>query len=327
MFPPLLLSAVLLALPPGIDPALFPDVDKLPAGEIELAGLASLYQGRILHEAPHTLDDQDKGREPKLYALPRNLNYLRVFDLGKALPQIGEQLKENPALILDLRFVWADAKDAADFAGVLSQAGLEYDDVHAEGDGLPEPGKLPAPDPKDTKPAPVVLVLVNGLTAGPLETWLAAFQQKESVLLVGTPTAGQSAHYKPMPDHPGYYIIDGDLLLGPVSSSISLVGKGVQPRFLVDVTPEQSYTAYHFLDNRDDIATLLRHDATTPAPAPAKIATPALSAPIPQSVPTQEISDPVLQRAVDVVAALQVLGRLPSSSPPATLAPATTGQH
>jgi hypothetical protein len=177
--------------------------------------------------------------------------------------------------------------------------------------------------PKDAKPVPVVLALVNGLTAGPLEAWLEAFQEKDNLLLVGTTTAGQPAHYQPMDGHPGYFIIDGELLPG----IHSLVGTGVMPRFPVDVTPQQSYTAYNFLENRNDIATLLRHDAPVATPATSKPATPVAPAPIPQSVPTGEISDPVLQRAVDVVAALQILGRLPSSTSPAATAPATTATH
>jgi len=316
MLPPLLLSVVLLALPPGVDPTLFPDVDKVSAEEIELAGLASLYQGRILHEAPHTIDEADQGREAKAYDLPRNLTYLRVYDLDLALPKIKQLLDDKPALILDLRYVWADAKTAENFAAALSAAGLDNATVHHEGEAMPEPAKLPIRDSKETKPVPVVLALVNGMTAGPLEAWLAAFQEKESMLLVGTTTAGQPAHYKPIVAHPGYYIIDGELL--PVSGS--LVGNGVKPHFPVDVTPQQSYTEYHFLENRDDIATLLRRDPA-PAAAPAKPATTAAPAPIPQSVPVAEISDPVLQRAVDVVAALQVLGRLPSSTAPAVVRP------
>jgi len=320
MLLPLLLSATLLALPPEVDPALFPDVEKVTSEEIELAGLSALYPGRILHEAPHTIDHEDQGRPAKAFDLPRNLTCLRVYDLDTALPKIKQLLDDKPALILDLRFVWADAKPAEAFAALLSDAGLDYDTVHSEGATLPEPAKFPARDPKITKSAPVVLALVNGMTSGPLEAWLAAFQEKESVLLVGTTTAGQPAHYKTSVNHPGFYIIDGELL--PVSGS--LVGSGVKPRFQVDVTPQESYTAYHFLENREDITTLLRHDAPAPAPAKPAATTPA---PIPQSVPNQEISDPVLQRAVDVVAALQVLGRLPSSTTPAAKSPATTVTH
>lgn len=322
MFPPLLLSAALLALPPGVDPTLFPDVDKVTTEEIELAGLASLYPGRILHETPHTLDANDQGRKPAAYDLPRNLSYLRVYDLGASLPQIAQLLADKPALILDLRYVCADAKAAEGFAGVLSAAGLDYNLVHGEGDTMPEPGKLPTRDPKITKPTPVVLALVNGMTAGPVEAWLEAFQEKDSVLLVGTPTAGQPAHYKPIPANPGYFIIDGELL--PVSGS--LVGSGVKPRFPVDVTPEQSYDTYFFVERGGVITTLLRHDTNT-TPAPAKPATTATPAPIPQSVPVEEIADPVLQRAVDVVAALQVLGRLPSLTAPTASGPATTAQR
>jgi hypothetical protein len=300
-------------------------VDKLPADQVELAGLASLYPGRILPAAPHAMDDLDKGREPMLAdSLSRNLNYLRVYDLGVALPQIAKLLKDKPALILDLRFMWADAKDAEAFADVLAQAGLESTPVHGVGGGIPEPVKIPSRDVNDTSPVPVVLALVNGLTSGPIEAWLAAFQETDSLPLVGTPTAGQPAHYNPIENDPGYYMIDGELR--PASGS--LLGKGVAPHFVVAVTPQQSYDAYFFVERGGDIKTLLRHDtAAAPAPAPAKPASTAAPAPIPQSVPIEEISDPALQRAVDVVAALQVLGRLPSSTAPAASARATTAPH
>jgi hypothetical protein len=140
MLPPLLLSAALVALPPGVDARLFPDVDKIPVEEVELAGLSTLYPGRILHEAPHTINDLDKGREARAYTdgLPRNLTYLRVYDLNTALPQISKSLADKPALILDLRYVWADAPTAEAFANELSAVGLAFNPLHRAGEGLPQ---------------------------------------------------------------------------------------------------------------------------------------------------------------------------------------------
>jgi hypothetical protein len=67
---------------------------------------------------------------------------------------------------------------------------------------------------------------------------------------------------------------------------------------------------------------MLRRDHVTAA-ASALVAAPAngTSAPATQAASpgaaatTEDVGDPVLQRAVDVVAALQVLGRVPSSKP------------
>jgi hypothetical protein len=227
-------------------------------------------------------------------------------------------------LIVDFRYVVANAADAEEFADALAKAGLASEPVHGVGT-LHDPADLPAPANAD-RPAPLVLVLVNGQTAGALEAWLEAFQEKESVLAVGTLTAGQPGTYHTTPGHTDYYLLDGELQ--PDSGSIA--GTGLKPRFEVEVTPEQNKLAYDRVESGTDVLAMLRRDRVTtaanaiaPAPAPANgTATPSTipaatpAAPItPAVAPAEEVGDPVLQRAVDVVAALQVLGRVPSSKP------------
>jgi hypothetical protein len=138
------------------------------------------------------------------------------------------------------------------------------------------------------------------------------------VLAVGTTTAGQPATYTDYPGQPGYFVIDGELR--PESGSI--VGIGVKPHFVVDVSPQQNDVAYFSVERGTmDIVNMLRQERTVTAAPAANAATgagntnnqtPPSNAPTPTTV-VIEARDPVLQRAVDVVAALQVLGRLPSS--------------
>jgi hypothetical protein len=318
---PVFLAAALLALPPGVDPTLLPGADTRDPDEIELAGLAALYPGSILHHPPQDLQVANLGRFPKSVELLRNalnIYYVRVYDLKSSKSQLADALASNPLLIIDFRYVVAEAPDAEDFADALARAGLASGPVHAVGAGssIHEPADLPAPVNPD-KPAPLVLVLVNGQTAGPLEAWLAAFQEKESVLAVGRPTAGQPGVYQPAPGHQDYYIISGELQ--PESGSVA--GTGLLPRFEVDVTPEQNKLAYDRVESGTDVSAMLRRDhVTAAAAANAQTPAPANGTAAPGTTPASpaaasDAGDPVLQRAVDVVAALQVLGRVPSLKP------------
>lgn len=326
MFSLVFLAVAALPLPADISSDLFPGGNQKTSPEIELAGMMALYPERILHGQPRVNDPANKDRQPRIVELRRDVTYyMRIYDLGAALPEIAAYLAK-PGLILDLRYVTADAKSSEAFADLLSKAGLPSAPLHGIGAMRePEPPPGPATTDKDHSP-PVVLAMVNGQTSGPLEAWLEVFQEKESVLAVGTTTEGQPATYREFKGQPGYSIIDGELR----PESGSLVGLGLKPRFLVEVTPQESDVAYFIVEHGTvDIVNMLRQERTvaaatvTPAAtggAPANNGntngpTSPLSTPaIPQTTTViAEARDPVLQRAVDVVAALQVLGRLPSS--------------
>ncbi len=315
-------GGALHALPPGVDPALFPDAAARPPAEIELAGLSVLYPGRVLRDAPFTPDVGNEGRAPQVWELGRGdqphwVTLVRVYDLGAVGPKLGEWLTRTN-VILDLRYVSGNATDAETFAGILAKAGLASVPMQAAGT-LTAPAELPHGTVAEAHPltAPPVLVLTNGKTAGPLEAWLAAFQAKESLLAVGTPTAGQPGVYKTAEAASPYYVLAGELQPG----ARSIAGTGLQPRFPVDVMPEQNFRAYMDVEHGTEPATLLRHDTLT---TQAQIAAPASAtgtgaAPV---LPKDDSGDPVLQRAVDIVAALQLLGRMPAS-PPAPAGTAT----
>ncbi len=319
------LAAAMLALPPDVNSTLFPGVDTRDPAEIELAGLAALYPGGVLHQPPQKLQDANLGRLPKSVELPRNalnINYVRVYDLHVSKKQLEDALAANTMLIIDFRYVYAEAADAEDFADDLAKAGLASVPLRGVGT-IHNPADLPMPANPD-RPPPLVLVLVNGQTAGTLEAWLEAFQEKESVLAVGTPTAGQPGTYHTAPGHTDYYILDGELEPDQEISpdSVSVLGTGLKPRFAVEVTPEQNKRAYALVENGTDVLAMLRRDHVTAAAAAlAPAPTNSTSIPATQAAPatsattTEDVGDPVLQRAVDVVAALQVLGRVPSSKP------------
>lgn len=328
------LAVSALPLPAGVDSDLFPGAADKTSAEVELAGIMSLYPGHILHGPANKVDPANIGRPPRIVELRRDvIYYMRIYDLNAALSEIATYLSK-PGLILDLRYVTADAKSSEALAVILHKAGLPSTPVHGVGViSDPEPMPAIATGEKEHTP-PVVLAMVNRQTSGPLEAWLMAFQEKEGVLAVGTPTAGQPATYTGYTDQPGYFIINGELR----PESGSLVGTGLIPRFLVDVTPQQNDVAYFSVEHGTvDILNMLRQErtvttTTVAAPTTSGNTTP-VSTPSSQTAPVStqqsttivtEARDPVLQRAVDVVAALQVLGRLPSSKdtggakPPAT---------
>jgi len=337
-FHALVAAALLAALPPGVDPALFPGADTRDPVEIQLAGLAQLYPGHILLKPQQDLKVGSLGRLPYEVTLRRgnsDVTYLRIYDLKVSKAKLVESLN-NPVVIIDLRYVFADVTDSKDFADALAKAGLASESVHNAGN-FANPTDLPAPSAPD-KVVPLVLVIVNGETAGPLEAWLAAFQSKQSILAVGMPTAGQPGEYKQATDHDGFYILQGELQ--PESGSIA--GTGLKPAFPVAVTPEQDYLAYQrFENNPSDASAMLRHEKTSSAVAPAPVQSSATAAAnsttTSQSQSTQtatttdEPGDPVLQHAMDVIAALQVLNRVPKLPPAAkpagtTAATATSEQ-
>lgn len=316
-----LIALAALPLPPETNPELFPGAEQYSAAEVELAGMMALFPGHILHGPPRANDPANTGRPPKMAQLPRDVYYLRIYDLAASLPQI-EQCLNQQLVILDFRYVTADAASSEAFAGLLAKAGLASAPLQGIGT-IKEPEPLPAPktENKDHSP-PVVLALVNGQTSGPLEAWLEVFQEKESVLAVGQPTAGQPGKYEKYDSQPGYYIITGELR----PESGSLTGVGVKPRFLVEVTPQQNDVAYFTVERGTvDISNMLRHERTATTAAPAAATGNATSAPpATQSVTvTTEATDLVLQRAVDVVAALQVLGRVPASKDAGAAKPAS----
>jgi hypothetical protein len=318
MFPTLILCATLVALPPDVDPAMLPGVAKLAPAEIEYAGLAALYPGAVLHGPPQATNPGNASRNLYPTDLSHNITYARLYDVGNSTADLAKLLKSNNALILDLRYLAPDAAAAEALATTLRNAGLDCAPVHAVGN-IATPAKFTPPDPAAGHTPPLVLALVNRETAGPLEAWLAAFQDRESVLAVGTPTAGQPGVYQQAEDAPEYYILTG--FLQPESGSI--VGAGLKPRFPVDVTPEEDYRAWDTLEkDPDEFASLLQHDRSPTAPTPAPSAASAANATVatPAAAPEDNLIDPVLQRAVDVVAALQLLGRMPASSPPAAAA-------
>jgi hypothetical protein len=310
--PSLFLAAALFALPPDVDPALFPGLATHSDADLQLAGLSVLYPGRVLSAPPLTPNPGDAGRAPLSLELPHQLPYLRVYDLAAAQPKLAALLAAHPALILDLRYVVANVPAAEAFAGTLARAGLPAAPLHALGD-FPAPAPLPAASAK-TAP-PLILALVNRQTAGPLEAWLAVFQTGQDLLTVGSPTAGQPSLYHPTSSTPPLYIITGELQ--PASGSI--IGAGLAPRFPVEVTPEQNYRAYAELERGLDLTALLRSNRPV-APSPAT------NTPGPPPTPKEDdATDPVLQRAVDVVAALQLLGRVPSlPTPSSTPVPSTS---
>ncbi len=290
------------ALTERLAPPFFPELDRKSAEDVYLAGLAALYPGRLVTELP--AEPVPSGRAPLVEDLPRNIRYLRVYDLAAATPELTKNLGQA-ALIVDLRFVGSTPAAAAAFSRALADG---------RDDGLVE---LLGTYPSDThdsvrgervqRTSPV-FVLVNAKTSGPVEAWLAGLQARGAALLVGTRTAGETGAYERLSPTSPYYVITGEIRPrgGP-----SLLARGATPDFRVEVSPPEDYRAYFAHETGLALESLLRvglpkkNGAPTPDDKNHR--------PPKDETPT---ADPVLQRAVDLVVALQVLGKLPNSSQP-----------
>lgn len=145
------------------------------------------------------------------------------------------------------------------------------------------------------------IVLVNHRTAGPVEVTLADLQADNRVLLVGMPTAGQTGKYRAVNGVDNVYLLENEDI---PKTGESLLGKGLSPNIAVEIEPEDDYRAYHLVERGTPIERVLDIDFEVEVNGPAEsdvVETSAMPA------------DASLQRALDVIVALQVLGKLPPS--------------
>ncbi len=236
--------------------------------ELIWRGLASLYPAKVLTAPPPTFTGHSPA--PPLEAdLPRGVTYLRIYDPAQAVNEL--EAVENPQkLILDLRFCATPAP--------LSLLTLMEE--------------LGADQP--------LIVLVNARTAGQLEVQLANLQADKKILTVGTPTAGQTGTYMPIPGLDGFYVLTSELL---TADGQSLLGQGLTPSVTVETDPQTDYLAYHLVERGTPVEAVLQMQLHAPPETDGEAAPAAEDTPM----------DAILQRGVDVIVALQVMGLLPPS--------------
>lgn len=239
----------------GIFPSeLFPGVDELDESELLLEALQNHFPGRVLDESPPLPlenDGEPTGREGD-----SGVSYIRVGNLGAALPRIERNLNES-VLLVDLRFVHGAMEDSIALGSLLAgDAALGFDLIgqYARGSEFAETDRLVVSTETAPSPGATVLVLINGLTSGALEAVLAELQANNRVLTIGTRSAGLTATYRRIPAHPGWFAVNGEIR--PESTG-SLVGIGLDPAIQVDVDPDDETVAYADFDPDRPLNTIL----------------------------------------------------------------------
>ncbi len=295
-----------------LDPVFFSGLKELPDYEILLRGIGALYPGTIISEPPE--DPELNHRPPGVKRLKRGITYIRVYGLQADLTPIIEYLSK-PAVVLDLRNIHSDLEGTISFGHLLSAnetkklqlLGTFKDKTELD---LDPAEKAEAND--ETRPFPLI-ILVNRGTKGPLEALLDGIQALDEFILIGASTAGQTAVYSKLDNTP-YYIISGEIR--PPSGE-SLLNIGLQPEIDVSTNPLQDTRAYYAYEKGVDIETLvdfhLREEegiSQRPGDPNGANSTGGAGQAAPASI--NRLSDPILQEAINIIVALQVLRRMPS---------------
>lgn len=302
-----------------IDPDLFPTeffpgVMEISPQELMFAGLRTLYPNRILTEPPQT--ELPESSPPILRDLEGSGSYIRVRNLADALSVIEEGLTQ-PLLVLDFRFLTTDLESTIELGSLLTlQKSLTLQIV---GDyPLEKDSSKPAVVIESAglrKPGQTIFTLSNHETRGPIEALLAELKAADDIISVGSASAGGTASFKPFPNLESYFLIAGEIR---PSDNRSIVASGFVPQVEVSVAPDDDRLAYSALregvelddlvevrvkKTRFDEARLLRErngESSQNSDQPDD---------------AEEISqlphDTILQRALQIVKALQALGRIP----------------
>lgn len=273
-----------------LNPRFFPEIKQTDAEWIRLKGLAELYPQRILFEAPSSLPQSQRYEAAKYDTVRENINYIRVYRLHEAMPILMEHI-DDPYLILDLRYLRAPSL-GLELAHMLGLGDAEFS-LKAMGE---IPAKLAAQlapmekAPSTRRETPIV-VLCNRETSGPFEATLQTLQDLGAVFAVGENTAGKTGFYQKMETQPAW-VLNGEIR---PESNISLINLGFSPRIQIQTSQEENYASYNLyeagtpldrlLDSKQESSESDETDSSFDYTKP----------------------DRVLQRGVDIVAALQIL--------------------
>jgi hypothetical protein len=274
----------------GQDAALFPSLRDYSDEAIRLHGLAALFPNHVLFEEPQLETTSESRVAARVEDLPRAIKYIRLYRLDEAKSVLAE-FQTHSALILDVRFLksnhtavdtlsgFATAKQAK----TLTTVGTVPADLSTSGEAS-----------STVRDSPVI-VLCNRETAGPFEAVLHQLQAAGAIIAVGEPTAGRSGFYRKASANA--WILCGEVR---PDSDTSLVGVGFEPRIRLESDAKENYLSYHLYEAGTDILQLLRNEDSSSDSDPAREADSSSIEP-----------DRILQRGVDIIAALQILQQQP----------------
>ncbi len=297
-------------------PEFFPGLQERSEAELILAGLRSIYPERILEEPPRS--ELPEPAAPIVRKLGNSGNYVRVLSLPEALPVIEQHLSQD-ILLLDLRFLSADLDNALQLAALLSRqpqltlrvAGDYPASGETDADGL-----LSVESRQLRGPKQAVFILSNHQTRGPLEAVLDQLKHDGDIISIGTASAGQTAVFNQFPNLPSYYLMTGEIR---AADGDSIVESGFAPRVEVSVAPNDDLIGYSSLredvsieqvvqarvdKTRFDEARLLRERGLDTSATPE-------SDEEDEAKEEEDLPlDLILQRAMNIVKALQALGEI-----------------
>ncbi|MEN8662615.1 MAG: hypothetical protein ACN4GF_03715 [Lentimonas sp.] len=285
---------------PAFESEFFPELDAHSDELIRLKGLAELYPGTILFEEPKLAIRSQREEAASIEELPREITYVRIYRLEEAITALKEVVN-HPALILDMRYLQSDRSGIA-LANLLNRENNTATLTAVGQITIEVKGTAKDPEDASSQRSYPAIVLCNRETAGPFEAILHSLQSQGCILAVGEATSGRTGYYQAS-DH-GAWIIEGEVRPTP---ELSILETGFVPRIEIDATPESNYISYYLYEAGTSITRLLRDDtkqSVTPKDDEAKT-----------NKETAETFEPdaVLQRGVDIVAALQVLQQLPEN--------------
>jgi hypothetical protein len=275
----------------GQDAALFPSLRDYNDEEIRLHGLAALFPDRVLFEQPQLETRSESRVATRVEDLPRGIKYIRLYRLDEAKSVLAE-FQTQSALILDLRFLKSN-DTAVDILGSFATA--------KQAKTLTTVGAVPADlstsgETSTTVRDSPVVVLCNRETAGPFEAVLHQLQAAGAIIAVGQSTAGRTGFYSKASANA--WILSGEIR---PDSHTSLVGVGFQPRIRLESDAKENYLSYHLYEAGTDILQLLRNENSSSTDSDQA------------SEADSDIIEPdrILQRGVDIIAALQILQQQP----------------
>jgi hypothetical protein len=292
-------------------PEYFPGLHERSEAELLLAGLRAIYPRRILVSPPR--DDIPEAIAPVVRNLGSNGTYIRVMNLETALPVIERHLSRQ-VLLIDFRFLTTDLESTMKLGSILtrrSRLPLRVSGEYPAPADRVETGHVIIDGRRLRGADQAVFTLTNRETRGPIEALLDQLKIDGDTISVGTASAGYTAVFRQFPDLP-YYLMRGEIR---AADGESLIEEGFVPRVRVDVSPEEDLIGYSSLregvpldqvvqarvaKNRLDEARLVRERAAR------GIAETETDDAETESPPL----DLILQRAINIVKALQALGQV-----------------